>query len=143
MTSAKKILIINGPNLNLLGKREVDIYGSVSFEHYFEKLCQRFPEVELEYFQSNHEGEIIDKIHEAGFHYSGFIFNGGGFTHTSVAIRDAFAGVPTPMVEVHISNIHAREQFRKNSFTAEVAIGLISGLGLQGYQLAIEFLKDR
>lgn len=143
MTSTKKILIINGPNLNLLGKREVDIYGSDSFEEFFEKLCQRFPEIDLEYFQSNHEGEIIDKIHEVGFHYSGMIFNGGGFTHTSVAIRDAFAGVTTPMVEVHISNIHAREQFRKHSFTAEVAIGLISGLGLHGYQLALEFLKAR
>ena len=134
-----KLIIINGPNLNLLGKREPEIYGSQSFEDYFLELKKKFSLVELEYFQSNHEGEIIDKIHEIGFSYDGIILNAGGLTHTSVALADALGGVKTPAVEVHISNIHAREEFRKHSFLTPKCKGLIAGLGLKGYALAIEW----
>lgn len=134
-----KLIIINGPNLNLLGKREPEIYGSQSFEDYFLELKKKFSLVELEYFQSNHEGEIIDKIHEIGFSYDGIILNAGGLTHTSVALADALGGVKTPAVEVHISNIHAREEFRKHSFLTPKCKGLITGLGLKGYALAIEW----
>lgn len=134
-----KLIIINGPNLNLLGKREPEIYGSQSFEDYFLELKKKFSLVDLEYFQSNHEGEIIDKIHEIGFSYDGIILNAGGLTHTSVALADALGGVKTPAVEVHISNIHAREEFRKHSFLTPKCKGLITGLGLKGYALAIEW----
>ncbi len=138
-----KIAIINGPNLNLLGKREVDIYGNESFEIYFEKLKEKFPEIELEYFQSNIEGEIINEIHRAGFTFNGIIINPGGYTHTSVAIGDAIAGITTPVVEVHISNIFGREEFRKISHVSAKAKGVISGLGLKGYELAIQYFIDK
>ena len=137
-----QLLIINGPNLNLLGKREPEIYGSQSFEEFFELLKGKFPEVELSYFQSNFEGALIDKIHEVGFSYDGIIINAGGLTHTSVSLADALGGVTTPAVEVHISNIHAREEFRKHSFLTPKCKGMICGLGLKGYQLAVQwFLK--
>lgn len=137
-----QLLIINGPNLNLLGKREPEIYGSQSFEEYFEILKGKFPEVKLSYFQSNFEGALIDKIHEVGFSYDGIIINAGGLTHTSVSLADALGGVNTPAVEVHISNIHAREEFRKHSFLTPKCKGMICGLGLKGYELAIQwFLK--
>lgn len=134
-----KILIINGPNLNLLGKREPAVYGKKSFEEYFELLQTEYPGVTLHYFQSNHEGAIIDKIHEAGFSYNGIILNGGAYTHTSIAIADAVAAIETPVAEVHISNIYAREDFRKQSFTAANCVGCITGFGLKGYDMAIEY----
>jgi 3-dehydroquinate dehydratase II len=137
-----QLLIINGPNLNLLGKREPEIYGSQSFEEYFEILKAKFPEVKLNYFQSNFEGALIDKIHEVGFSYDGIIINAGGLTHTSVSLADALGGVTTPAVEVHISNLHAREEFRKHSFLTPKCKGMICGLGLKGYELAVQwFLK--
>lgn len=134
-----KIIIINGPNLNLLGKREPEIYGNETFEAYFGQLKERFSTIELEYFQSNHEGEIIDKIHEVGFSYHGIILNAGGLTHTSVALADALGSVTTPTIEVHISNVMAREDFRKKSFISPKAVGGIFGLGLKGYELAVRF----
>ena len=137
-----KILIINGPNLNLLGKRETSIYGKTSFTKYFARLQSKYPDLTLQYFQSNHEGEILDKIHETGFTYDGIVLNGGAYTHTSIAIADAIAAVETPVVEVHISNIHAREAFRKHSYSAANCVGCITGLGLKGYDLAVEYLKD-
>jgi 3-dehydroquinate dehydratase-2 len=137
-----KLIIINGPNLNLLGKREPEIYGSQSFEDYFEQLRLAFPQIELEYYQSNHEGALIDKIHEVGFTYDGIILNAGGLTHTSVALADALGGVKTPTVEVHISNIHAREEFRKHSYISPKARGAIFGLGLSGYKLAISYFLE-
>ncbi|MFT6865323.1 MAG: 3-dehydroquinate dehydratase-2 [Cyclobacteriaceae bacterium] len=135
-----KIIIINGPNLNLLGKREVEIYGSQSFEDYFETLKKAFAEIELQYFQSNSEGALMDKLHEVGFSYDGIIVNLAGYTHTSVALADAIAAIKTPVIEVHISNIHAREAFRHKTFTGAKSVGIISGLGLQGYELAIRYL---
>ncbi len=136
------LLIINGPNLNLLGKREKSIYGDQSFDVYFAELQQRYPGITLQYFQSNSESEIINKIHEVGFEIDGIIINAGAFTHTSVAIRDAIAGVTSPVVEVHISNVHAREEFRHKSFLSAVCKGVIVGFGLDSYRLAIEyFLK--
>ncbi len=132
-----KIIIINGPNLNLLGKREPEIYGSESFESYFASLKVLFPGCGLEYFQSNHEGEIIDKIHEVGFSYNGIIINAGGLTHTSVSLADAIGSVNTPVVEIHISNVHAREEFRKHSYLSAKCKGTIFGLGLKGYELAL------
>ena len=137
-----KVIIINGPNLNLLGKREPEIYGRLSFEDYFARLQQEFPTITLHYFQSNHEGELIDKIHEVGFSYDGIVLNAGAYTHTSIALSDAIAAIPTPVVEVHISNIHARESFRHHSYLASKCVGSIVGLGLKGYELAIDFLKD-
>lgn len=134
-----KIIIINGPNLNLLGKREPEIYGKESFENYFETLKSQYSHIDLSYFQSNHEGEIIDKIHEIGFSYDGIILNAGGLTHTSVALADSIGGIKTPTVEVHISNIHAREEFRKHSFLTPKCKGIISGLGLKGYELALNY----
>lgn len=134
-----KVLIINGPNLNLLGKREPSIYGRKSFEEYFEQLQTEYPGVTLHYFQSNHEGAIIDKLHEVGFSYNGVILNGGAYTHTSIAIADAIAAIETPVIEVHISNIHAREKFRQHSYSAANCVGCIAGLGLKGYDLAIEY----
>lgn len=134
----KKIIIINGPNLNLLGKREPAIYGSNSFDDYFKELKNNYTNVNLEYFQSNIEGELIDKLHEVGFDYDGIILNAAAYTHTSVGIGDAVKGVETPVVEVHISNIHAREEFRHTSYIAPNAKGVIFGFGLQGYELALQ-----
>jgi 3-dehydroquinate dehydratase-2 len=138
-----KIIIINGPNLNLLGKREPEIYGSESFETYFEMLKTKFEPIELYYFQSNHEGELIDKIHEIGFSFDGIVINAGGLTHTSVSLSDALGSVKTPAIEVHISNIHAREEYRKHSYLTAKCKGMICGLGLKGYELAIDwFIKQ-
>jgi len=135
-----KILILNGPNLNLLGKREPSVYGAQSFEEYFAQLKIDFPAVELHYYQSNVEGELINKLHEVGFTFDGIVFNPGGYTHTSVAIGDAVAAIPAPVIEVHISNTLAREEFRHNSFVGPKAKGIIIGLGLEGYRLALEAL---
>jgi len=137
-----KIIIINGPNLNLLGKREPTIYGSNSFEDYFEQLKSKFEEVELTYFQSNIEGELIDKIHETGFSYDGIILNAAAYTHTSVGIGDAVKGVDTPVVEVHISNVYERESFRHTSYIAPNVKGIIAGFGLQSYELAIRSFTE-
>lgn len=134
----KRIQIINGPNLNLLGKREPGVYGNLSFEEYFENLKLRFNDYELLYFQSNSEGEIIDKIHEVGFSLDGIILNAGAYTHTSVAIADAIRSVTSTVVEVHISNVFKREAFRHHSFLSEACKGCIVGFGLDSYRLAIE-----
>jgi len=133
----KKIWIINGPNLNLLGKREPQIYGAQGFEDYFKTLQAQFPKIELAYFQSNSEGGLIDKIHEIGFSADGIILNAGGYTHTSVALTDAIAGITTPTIEVHISNVHAREEFRHHSYLSKNCVGIIVGFGLDGYRMAI------
>jgi len=133
-----KVIIINGPNLNLLGKREPDIYGSDSFEDYFKALQNKFSALDLYYFQSNIEGEIIDKLHEVGFSYDGIILNAAAYTHTSVGIGDAVKALSTPVIEVHISNVHAREEFRHHSYIAANARGVIAGFGLKSYDLAIE-----
>ncbi len=138
-----KIQIINGPNLNLLGKREPDVYGAQSFETFFQTLTQSFDSAELHFFQSNVEGEIINKLHEVGFSYDGIILNAGGFTHTSIAIHDAIAAIAAPVVEVHISNIYAREEFRHMSVITSKCAGLISGFGLQSYALALIYLMNR
>jgi len=138
-----KIQIINGPNLNLLGKREPETYGKQSFEEYFEKLKARFPDVELHYFQSNVEGELINKLHEVGFSYDGIILNAGAYTHTSVAIHDAIAGIKTPVIEVHISNVYAREEFRHKSLITSKCIGLITGFGMDGYAMGIQHLFNK
>lgn len=134
------LLIINGPNLNLLGKREKNIYGDKSFEHYFTELKESYPQAELAYFQSNSESEIINKLHEVGFDIDGIILNAGAYTHTSVAIRDAIAGITSPVIEVHISNVHAREEFRHKSYISAVCKGVIAGFGLDSYRLAVEHL---
>ncbi len=131
---------MNGPNLNLLGVREKSIYGSQDFLSYFEKLKEQFETVQLHYFQSNWEGELIDKIHEVGFEFDGIVLNAGAYTHTSVAIGDAIAAVTTPVVEVHISNVHQREEFRHHSFLAKNCMGVICGFGLDSYRLGIEAL---
>ena len=136
----KKIVIINGPNLNLLGKREPDVYGSEGFDSFFAQLQKDFTTVELTYFQSNIEGELINAIQDAGNTADGIILNPAGYTHTSVAIGDAIAAIKLPVVEVHISNIHAREEFRKLSHVSAKAKGTIAGLGLDGYKLALQFL---
>jgi len=138
-----KIAIINGPNLNLLGKRETDIYGNMSFENYFEQLLSLFPAVEFHYYQSNVEGELINEIQRVGFDYDGIVLNPGGYTHTSVALGDAIAAIKTPVIEVHISNVHAREEFRKISHVSAKCKGTIAGLGLKGYELAIKFFIDK
>ncbi len=137
------IAIINGPNLNLLGKREVDIYGNESFETYLEKLKSIFPGTSISYFQSNIEGELIDEIQRAGFSYDGIVLNPAGYSHTSIALGDAVAAVKALVVEVHISNIFSREEFRKHSFVSAAAVGVISGLGLEGYKLAIQYLLTK
>ena len=137
----KKILILNGPNLNLLGKREPGVYGNQSFEDYFETLKGLFPDIELHYFQSNHEGALIDKIHEVGFTFDGIVINAGGYTHTSIALADALSAVTTPAVEVHISNIHARESFRHHSYLTSRCKGMICGLGLGGYELGVRYFN--
>ncbi len=139
----KKIAIINGPNLNLLGKREPGIYGSMDFETFFKDLKSRYPAVDLLYFQSNVEGELINALQDFGFSCQGIIMNPGGYTHTSVAIGDAIAAIPAPVIEVHISNVHAREDFRKISHVSAKAQGTICGLGLDGYDLAIQFLLKK
>ncbi|MGB3066684.1 type II 3-dehydroquinate dehydratase [Sphingobacterium thalpophilum] len=136
----KKILVLNGPNLNLLGVREKSIYGSRDFLSYFEELKQRFDTVHLEYYQSNSEGALIDKIHAVGFEYDGIVINAGAYTHTSVAIGDAIAAINTPVIEVHISNVHQREAFRHHSFLAKNCKGVICGFGLDSYRLGIEAL---
>ena len=133
-----KLIIINGPNLNLLGKREPEIYGANSFDDYFKVLQNKFLDVDLSYFQSNIEGEIIDKLHEVGFNYDGIILNAAAYTHTSVGIGDAVKAIQTPVIEVHISNVHSREEFRHKSFIAASAKGVISGFGLKSYDLAVE-----
>lgn len=138
-----KIQIINGPNLNLLGKRETSIYGSQSFESFFEELKKRFPEADLRYYQSNVEGEIVNKLHETGFDFDGIVLNAGAYTHTSVAIHDAIAGIKTPVIEVHISNVYGREEFRHKSLITSKCIGLLTGFGLEGYALAISYLLNR
>ena len=135
-----KIAIINGPNLNLLGKREPDIYGNMSFEQFFESLKKKYTDIEISYFQSNVEGEIVNELQRIGFDYDGIILNAAAYTHTSVAIADAMAAIKTPVVEVHISNVHAREDFRKFSHLSGKAVGSIFGLGLKGYELAIDYL---
>ena len=138
-----KIQIINGPNLNLLGKREPSVYGSQSFEEFFEVLKKRFPGISLHYYQSNVEGELVNKLHETGFDFDGIVLNAGAYTHTSVAIHDAIAGIKTPVIEVHISNVYGREEFRHKSLITSKCVGLLTGFGLEGYALAIQFLtKD-
>jgi 3-dehydroquinate dehydratase-2 len=137
-----KMLIINGPNLNLLGRREPELYGGRSFEDFFEGLKKDFPEIRLEYFQSNHEGALLDKLHEAGFSTDGIVLNAGALSHTSIALADAVAAIQAPVVEVHISNVHRREAFRHHSFLSATCVGSIVGLGLEGYRLAVEhFLR--
>ncbi len=135
-----KILLINGPNLNLLGLREKNIYGEIPFESYFQSLQLKFPDIEIEYYQSNVEGELINKIHERGFDHDGIIINAGAYTHTSIAIRDAISGVKSPVIEVHISNILTRESFRHESLIGPVCVGSIMGFGLDSYRLGIEAL---
>ncbi|WP_101357417.1 type II 3-dehydroquinate dehydratase [Raineya orbicola] len=137
-----QIEIVNGANLNLLGKREPHIYGSETFEAYLEKLREKYPQVEIGYFQSNIEGELINRLHEVGFSAKGIILNAGAYTHTSIALADAIRSIKTPVIEVHISNIFAREPFRHKSYISMVSVGIISGLGLQGYDLAIEYFLN-
>ena len=138
-----KIAIINGPNLNLLGKREPGIYGNQSFDAYFSELQTLFPQVTFSYFQSNIEGELINELQRVGFDFQGIVMNPGGYTHTSVAIGDAIAAIKAPLIEVHISNVHAREDFRKLSHVSAKAAGSIIGLGLKGYELAVRWLLDQ
>jgi len=133
----KKIMIINGPNLNLLGTREVDIYGNISFESYLKNLKKKYSEVVIDFFQSNIEGELIDKIQEVGFRYDGIVLNAAAYTHTSVGISDSIAAISSPVIEVHISNIHAREEFRSKSLISKNVKGVICGFGLKSYDLAI------
>jgi 3-dehydroquinate dehydratase-2 len=137
-----KIAIINGPNLNLLGKRETDIYGKESFETFYSSLQKKFPKISFSYYQSNVEGELVNELQKVGFDHDGIVFNPGGYTHTSVAIGDAIAGIKSPVIEVHISNVHAREDFRKLSHVSGKAVGSIFGLGLKGYELAVEWFLD-
>ena len=139
----KHIEIINGPNLNLTGKREPAIYGNTTMEEMVDALRRRFPDVEIGYYQSNVEGEIINRLHEVGFSAQGIILNAGGYSHTSVAIHDAIAAITTPVIEVHISNIYAREEYRRHSLLSDVCRGVVCGLGLEGYRFAVEsFLND-
>ena len=133
-----KIQIINGPNINLLGKREPSIYGGQSFDEYFEELKHFYPSVEFAYFQSNVEGEMINKIHEVGFDYDGIVLNAGAYTHTSIALQDAIRAVKTPVIEVHISNVHQREEFRHKSMISCACVGVICGFGLDSYRLGVE-----
>ena len=137
-----KIQIINGPNINLLGKREPGIYGSQSFEDYLDQLKKRYPEVDIAYYQSNCEGNLIDKLHEVGFDYDGIILNAGAYTHTSIALQDAIRAIKTPVVEVHISNVHAREEYRHKSMISYACKGVILGFGLDSYRLALEALLN-
>ena len=137
-----KIQIINGPNINLLGKREPSIYGSRSFEDYLAELKERYQEVSFEYYQSNVEGELIDKIHEVGFDFDGIVLNAGAYTHTSIALQDAIRAVKSPCIEVHISNVHQREEVRHKSMISCACVGVICGFGLNSYRLAVEALMD-
>jgi 3-dehydroquinate dehydratase-2 len=136
-----KIQIINGPNLNLLGVREPSVYGNYCFEDYLRELLQQYPEIDISYYQSNVEGEIINKIHETGFSFDGIVLNAGAYTHTSIAIHDAIKSVNTPVIEVHISNVHSREPFRHQSLIAIACKGVIAGFGMDSYRLAIEAIK--
>lgn len=136
-----KIQIINGPNLNLLGKREPGIYGSSSFDNYLEELKAKYPELDIDYYQSNIEGELIDKMHEVGFSADGIVLNAGAYTHTSVALHDCIRAISTPVIEVHISNVHQREQFRHHSMISSACRGVICGFGLDSYRLAVEAIK--
>ena len=138
MAEKKQILVLNGPNLNLLGKREPGIYGNDSMESVLVALQERFPDVQLDYFQSNVEGELINKLHEAGFSYDGIVFNAGAYTHTSVALHDAIKAISTPVVEVHISNVYQRETYRHTSLITGACVGVIGGFGMNSYRLAIE-----
>lgn len=132
-----KILILNGPNLNLLGKREPGIYGAASAEDIYNDLVKAYPAVSFSYFQSNVEGELVNKLHEVGFDYTGIVFNAGAYTHTSIAIADAVAGIKTPVIEVHISNVYAREEYRHKSLMAKNCMGIITGFGMKSYALAV------
>lgn len=134
-----QILLLNGPNLNLLGRREPGIYGTRSFEDYLPELIEAFPNLTLEHYQSNHEGQLIDKLHEVGFTYHGVVLNAGGYTHTSVALADAVAAIHSPVVEVHLSNLHAREEFRQKSLIGRHCVGSISGFKLDSYRLALQY----
>ena len=136
----KKIQVINGPNLNLLGKREPSVYGQKGFDEFLPELKQRFGDCEIQYYQSNVEGEIINKLHEVGFSFDGIVLNAGAYTHTSIAIHDAIAAIKTPVIEVHISNVYAREEFRHTSLITSKCAGLITGFGLEGYAMAIGYL---
>ncbi len=138
-----RLMIINGPNLNLLGKREPGIYGAKSFDEFLEELKTKYDQHDISYFQSNVEGELVNELQRVGFDHDGIILNPGGYTHTSVAIGDAVAAIITPVVEVHISNVHAREEFRRLSHVSGKAVGSITGLGLQGYELALQWLTSR
>ena len=138
----KSIVILNGPNLNLLGIREPELYGNQDFEEYYKELIKKFPNAQFEYFQSNIEGEIIDKIQEVGFQIDGIVLNAGGYTHTSVAIADAIKAIETPVIEVHISNVDAREDFRRTSMLGPVCLGSIAGFGLKSYDLAVIYILD-
>ncbi len=138
----KRIIIINGPNLNLIGKREPEIYGHQDFAVYFSVLRKTYHDIQLDYYQSNVEGELINKLHEVGFAYDGIIMNPGGYSHTSIAISDAIAAIKTKVVEVHISNLYAREEIRHTSLTAKNCAGIMSGFGLMGYELALEYFVE-
>jgi 3-dehydroquinate dehydratase II len=138
-----KILIINGPNLNLLGKREPGVYGTQSFEDYFEVLKKRFADVDIHYYQSNVEGELVNKLHEVGFSWDGVILNAGAYTHTSIALHDAIGAIKTPVIEVHISNVYGREEFRHKSLITSKCIGLLTGFGMEGYSLALTYFKTK
>lgn len=138
-----KIQIINGPNLNLLGVREEGIYGSRDFENYLEELRSRFPSLHLHYFQSNVEGELVTRLHEVGFSFDGIVLNAGAYTHTSIALHDALGAIKTPAVEVHISNVYAREEFRHKSVITSRCVGLISGFGLESYALALHYFQQK
>ena len=141
--SVMKFMVLNGPNLNLLGTREKSIYGETKFEDFFKQLKGDFPEVRFDYFQSNVEGELINKLHEVGFDYEGVVLNAGGYTHTSVALSDAIAAIDAPVVEVHISNVYARESYRHQSLISKNCIGVIAGFGMDSYKLAISYLANR
>jgi len=138
-----KIQIINGPNLNLLGKRETSIYGNQSFEEFLDLLKKRFPSLEIHYYQSNVEGELINKLHEVGFSFDGIILNAGAYTHTSVAIHDAVGGIKTPVVEVHISNVYGREEYRHKSLITSKCVGMLTGFGMEGYAMALNYLVSK
>ncbi|MEP2670384.1 MAG: type II 3-dehydroquinate dehydratase [Cyclobacteriaceae bacterium] len=138
-----KIQVINGPNLNLLGTREKSIYGDQTFEDYLEKLKKRFSEISIDYYQSNVEGEIINKLHEVGFSYDGIVLNAGAYTHTSIAIHDAIGSITTKVAEVHISNLHAREEYRHKSLITSKCVGLITGFGMEGYAMAIQYFISK
>jgi 3-dehydroquinate dehydratase-2 len=138
-----KLLILNGPNLNLLGVRNPEIYGDRGFDGYLAELRAEFPAIQLDYIQSNHEGILIDSLHQYGFENDGIIFNPGGYTHTSIALADALEAIKTPVIEVHISNIHARESFRRHSYTAAQAQGSITGFGLEGYRMAVLYFSSK